>query len=201
MSPIAIAKAKARLRGAHTALEGARNAKSYEDFSDNWYNFLVSTKSVLNMLEQGAKSSPQSLQWFGNVKRTRRSDELLQYLFQARNDAEHGLAEVTKLEPGFLSIGRVAPGYSNHISLSLSTDGKGVPTIHKVESQDGLPVLMEGRAPHVTLVPVSGRGGETYRPPTQHLGSPLTDKLPVPVGEIYLRYLTKLIAEAEELRD
>lgn len=194
----AVEKAKSRLRTAQSQLERIESAESYDDFSDNWYLFLVAAKNVLTMLEQGSKDTPQCRQWFGGIKERRRSDPLLQYLFQARDDDEHGIADVTKLEPSQLLIGKAAPGYSNSISMSFTTDAYGRPTFHKLESHDGLPVLIEEHGEHAVLMPVTGRGGVTYQPPAEHLGQPLPDKMPVTVGKAAVSWLASVVDEAEQ---
>ena len=197
MDPKAVTKARARLRIARQQLEAAEKSASYHAFTDAWYLFLVAAKNVYTTLEQGAKASAQSRQWFGGKKNDRKSDELLQYLFQARDDDEHGLADVTMLNPGFLGIGKAAEGFSHSMSISMSTDEHGTPTIHKLESHDGLPILIEQKGPHAVLLPVTGRSSIRYDVPTQHLGKPLPDDLPLTVGKLGLAYLEALVAEAE----
>ena len=192
-----VLKAKARLRTAAQQLERVEASTSYEEFADQWYLFLVAAKNVYTMLEQGSKDTPQCRQWFGGVKQVRKSDPLLQYLFQARDDDEHGLSDVTKLESASLSIGKVRSGYSNHVSMSFTTDAIGRPVVHNIESRDGLPVLIEAREPHIALMPVTGRGGVVYPPPTKHLGKLLPDDLPLTVGKAGLVYLEALVSEAE----
>jgi hypothetical protein len=199
MNPKAVEKARERLRLASDKLEEAAAAPNYAAFCGAWYFFLTAAKNVYTTLEQGAKDSPQSRQWFGAKKNERKSDPLLQYLFQARDDNEHGLSDVTKLEPASMAIGRIKPGYSNAMTLNVTTDDRGKPTIHKAVSHDGLPILVESKSSHAALVPVTGRGNITYNPPKSHLGSPLPDDLPVTVGRLGLAYLELLVADASRL--
>jgi hypothetical protein len=198
MDPKAISKAKARLRVAEKAIADLRKCKSHEEFSDIWYTFLGAAKNVYTKLEQGAKASPQSRQWFGGKKTFRKSDELLQYLFQARDDDEHGIGEVLALQPGARFIGVAKPGFSNRMSLHISTDSKGAATLHSAESHDGKPILIETVGPHTVLTAVTGRGNVQYPPPTTHLGIALADNKPIPVAELALTYLTSLVADAEK---
>lgn len=197
MDPRAIAKAHQRLRLATKQLAAAEAAHSYDDFSDAWYLFLIAAKNVYTCLEQGAKVSPQSRQWFGAKKNERKNDPLLQYLFQARDDDEHGLGDVTKLNPASVAVGKRAPGYSSHIALSISTDSAGSATIHELQSLDGLPVLIEPTQAHAVLLPVTARANVTYPPPEKHLGVRLSDGLPLTVGKLGIAYLEALVAEAD----
>jgi hypothetical protein len=196
MDAKAVAKARQRLKLATEKLREAEIATTHEAFAGAWYFFLIAAKNVYTSLEQGAKTSAQSRQWFGAKKNERKTDPLLQYLFQARDDDEHGLGDVTKLEPGSLAIGKARPGFSSNMSISLSTDGSGRPTIHRLESHDGLPILIEEIRAHFRLLPVTGRGDVTYDPPTHHLGAPLLDNQPIIVGNLAIEYLTRLIEEA-----
>jgi hypothetical protein len=168
----------------------------YQSFTDDWYVFLVSAKNIYTTLEQGAKISPQSRQWFGGKKDIRRNDDLLQYLFQARDDAEHGLAQGTEHVPGHVAIGVAKPGYSNAMTLN-GTLGKGG-TLH-IQSNDGKPVLIEQTLPHTRLTTVYGRGNIPHKPPIMHLGKPLESNLPLPVAKLALIYFETLILEADRL--
>lgn len=196
MHPKAITKAKSRLRVAEKALSELKDCSEYEVFCDTWYTFLVAAKNVYTVLEQGAKISPQSRQWFGNVKQIRRDDELLQYLFEARNDDEHGLENSTQHVPGSLSIGVAREGYSRSMKFSGSI---GMGGALNIESLDGKPVLIEETLPHVRLINVLARGNRSIPPPTTHRGSLLPDYSPVNVAELGFIYLTELVAEAELL--
>lgn len=197
MDQKALTKAKGRLRTARQQLENAENAKTYEQFSDSWYLFLVAAKNVYTTLEQGAKTTPQSRQWFGAKKHDRKTDPLLQYLFQARDDDEHGLADVTKLDPGGVSTGKLAPGFSNDMAISASTDAEGNLTIRHLASHDGLPILIENIRWNAVLLSVTGRGGISYNVPDSHLGQPIEDQSPANVGRLGTDYLGKLLSEAE----
>ena len=192
-------KAKKRLRMATTALTDLKEAKSLDDFSDIWLNFLNAFKGIYTTLEKGSKISPQSRQWFGGKATFRRDDELLQYLYQARNDEEHGLEEVVEKVPGSTAIGVPAPGFSNAIRIDGTTGPGGV---LRVTSLDGKPVKVAVTKPHVKLIEVQGRGGadERYPPPKVHLGKALENNLPVPVAELAIAYMGTLIDEACALR-
>ncbi len=197
MNPKAVSKARARLATATKQLSEAQNSTDYDEFASHWYLFLVTAKNVYTQLEQGAKTSDQSRQWFGGKKRERREDPLLQYMFQARDDDEHGIGDVTKLEAGKLGIGRAVGDFGDSFRISMSSDGNGPPVIHEIESLDGKPILIEQIPAHVVLVTVTGRGNVTYEPPTEHLGKPLPDNLPITVGKLTLAYLESLLSDAE----
>jgi hypothetical protein len=126
MDSKAITKARSRLRVSEKALNELAECNDYQTFSDTWYTFLVAWKNIYTALEQGSKASAQSRQWFGAKKQARKGDKLLQYLFEARNDDEHGLNDSTALDPGGLAIGVSKPGYSRsmHIRASASQEAR-----------------------------------------------------------------------------
>lgn len=196
MNPAAVSKAKARLAIVTQQIASIEDAKSHEEFANHWYLFLLSAKNIYTMLEQGAKASAQSRQWFGGKKQERREDPLLQYLFQARDDDEHGIGEVTRLEPGRTRIGVNAPGASNAMRVSGFSDGQGRMHITELQSYDGKPIAVQSVPYRSVLAPVQGRGG-IFEPPTMHKGAPIKDTSPLGVAKLCVEHLAGLIVEAE----
>ena len=194
MDPVALKKARSRLRVARKAVEDLATCKDYDNFTDVWYIFLTASKNVYTVLEQGAKGSPQSRQWFGTKKQERRGDALLQYIYQARNDDEHGLLPVAKSVSGSLQIGVSKPGYSTSTVINSTPNGG-----FHVASIDGRPVLVEQTFPHIRLMQVRDRGGKLYDPPEKHMGSKIPSNMPLPVAELTTAYLEAMIGEAEAL--
>ena len=197
MDPKAISKCKNRLRSAGRALDAIENAKSYDDLSDSWYFFISAWKGIYTILEQGAKISPQSRQWFGAKKKVRRNDPLLQYIYQARNDDEHGLNTATELAPGYIRINVSKPGEGGNLSVDEVRIDKGRITVRGAKRDDGKPVCHEIRGPHAVLVPVRDRGGKTYAPPSMHMGHRLPDREPLTIAKAAYSYATALLSEAE----
>lgn len=192
-----IDKARSRLRIATKAIEDLKAATNHQEFSDTWYSFLTAAKNVYTCLEQASKASAEDRQWFGAAKAVRKGDELLQYLFQARDDEEHGVEVATELRPGGIGIGVNKPGFSKAMHIrSLKFDEKGGVELD-AESLDGLPILIEATPGRTVLKPVNGRGNRTYSPPTSHLGQPLPDNSPIIVAQLALVYLRGLVDKAE----
>lgn len=194
MDPRAIDKAKRRLNSARKAMEELKTCRDLEQFHETWFAFLTAAKSIYTALETGSKiSSPQSRQWFGGKQRERREDALLQYVYQARNDEEHGLDTQAEMSPGYFGI-RVKRGYSTSIVGSMK-DG-----VFTFASTDGKPMLLETMPEHISLKAVTGRGGEIFRPPNTHLGQRIDfGFMPLPVAEKAIAYLASMVAEAEQL--
>lgn len=194
MNPLAVTKARSRLRVASDTVKSLATCKDYDTFTGLWFTFLTAAKSVYTTLEQGSKISAQSRQWFGGKAQERRNDPLLQYLYQARNDDEHGLSFGAEQVPGNLAIGVNQPGYSTAMTINSGPDG----TLH-VASMDNKPVLIAHTPPHVKLIRVHGRSHEPYDPPENHNGVHLADRSPFAVARIMIDYLESLINEAGSL--
>jgi len=167
--------------------------ESADVFKDTWYTFLVAAKNVYTALEQGSKSDPKDRQWFGGVKSIRRSDPLLQYLFQARDDDEHGIEAVTEFVPGSVGIGVAKEGYSNHIHIESIENG----VVKGMRSLDAKPILIEETLPHMKLLTVTARGNVKYNPPIMHLGKSITDTSPAGIAQLAFAYLQSVVEVAK----
>jgi hypothetical protein len=192
----AIDKAESRLRVAKKAAGDLHACKDYRTFVDTWYTFITASKNIWTVLEQGAKDNAQCRQWFGTKANYRRADELLQYLFEARNDDEHGLDAITEHVPGTLKVGVNKPGFSNAMHIkNLVIDGEGQISF-ETESLDGKPILVEQTPSYARLAQIRPRGRPPMHPPTSHLGTALSDNSPVAVADTAVVYLEALVAEA-----
>lgn len=194
VKPNALSIAQSRLRIARSAVETAKNASSFDEFSDAWFIFLTAWKGIYTVLEQGSKESPKSRQWFGGKKAERKKTTLLQYLFEARNDEEHGLAK------------SVVP-YGHTVLYQLERPSTGVEMMnfefdestgdYNLISSD-IPVTKEQEVRGPTLVTVKDRGGKELHPP---IGLPERphDITPIGVAMAALDYATAMIDEARML--
>jgi hypothetical protein len=90
-----------------------------------------------------------------------------------------------------------APGYATGIIADQLVIEDGIISWANLRSTDGKPILAETIPAHAVLIPITGRGNIVYQPPTEHLGKPLANQLPVAVGKLGLTYLESLIADAE----
>lgn len=190
-----IEKARSRLRVAQKAAAELYGCKTHNEFTDTWYSFLTAAKNVYTVLEQAAKVSPQSRQWFGRKASERRADELLQYLYEARNDDEHGLEPISRHESGSLAIGVAKPGFSNAMRIGGMIGPGGS---LQVESLDGKPILIEHIPSRFLLNEVRARG-RIVQVPAKHKGQELDDQSPLAVATLGLAHLVSLVDEAERL--
>ena len=194
MNPTAIAVAESRLRNAQDALERVKMADGYEVFADNWFIFLCSWKGIYNVLEQGAKTYPLSVQWFEGKRREKRSTPVLHYLYQARNSEEHGLDRST-----------TPLAHEQFYEFEKEADGTEV-VIFRINPKTGNeefycetnPVTLVQEFIGPSLVGVKDRKGRTVIPPIA-IGGQTPDMRPIAVAQEGLAYVTAMIDEARLL--
>ena len=197
MDPRALGKSYIRLRVAQQTMEKLRQIENFVLFSGEWYIFLTALKNIYTILEQGAKTSPQSRQWFGKKKAERRNDPLLQYLYHARNDVEHGLEPVLEEGLGRFLFELPDAGKNGRIIGYTHDPITGEMEVYR---PDGGPIKLIGeREPGIELATVKGRGGEVFAPPIVHKGRPIGPISPIAAGELGLAYMLELIQQAEKL--
>lgn len=194
-------KAQDRYRIAAKAIERMSATDSLEDQEDEWFTFLRAWKNIFTMLQQAVKGDPKAIMWFGKKSAFRRRDPLLQYLYQARNDDEHGLTRVTNREPGGIAFGKpIVPGPVHIGKLTISMVGGNIGIIDGGGHENFDPSF-EFIKPSLRLLPVKDRDkAKTYNPPTEHMGRPFAGgTIPFAVAEAGLSYVSDLLKDAINL--
>lgn len=192
----AVEKAKRRLNLAGTTLaelDACNNYDQFDLFEQKWYVFLSATKAIYTILEQGAKEDAGRRQWFGGIANQRRQDPLLQYMFQARNDNEHGIDLVADRVDGIWGVG-MPSDIDCWIEFKLGEKVNGVHAIEDFKSSHGGFVTSAPGA--IILTKVVGRDKKVYLPPTEHKGLPLADCSPIGVANATFDFLSNVMAEA-----
>jgi hypothetical protein len=175
----ALNEAKKRLKRTEAAALALQEADRYEPASEAWSAFLGAANTVYSKLEQGAKNSPSSRQWFAGKKRERRLDPLLQYIHQARNAEEHNIQPVL-----LVSIDvDIGPPFGR---VTISGNGDFDPV--------GDTPVPSPRFAMQTVV--NSKYGDKFEPPRTHLGVPIANN-PKVVAEAAVAYLQSLIMDAE----
>jgi hypothetical protein len=201
----ALPKILQRFQKAKAALHQCRNAKNFDLFTSAWSDFLVATGGIMNLLEAGAKDTPQGRQWYGGIKRSFNADPLLKYMFQARNAEEHTADAITSHHADHtLTIGD--PGETVHIgSLSTGRDfwrdpvGIAQNAVLPTGPDNSLPTIRYSPA-GPRLDPVTdNRFKTTFAVPTTFLGGPLKDSSPITIGTLYLTHLEGIIKDVTEM--
>jgi hypothetical protein len=191
----ALKQARQRLTKATSAIEVLDQCQSYAEFCESWSIFLTNSAGVYNKLVTGARPNAKSRQWLGAKKKHRKTDPLLQYLWQSRNSDEHGLEPVSSLVPGSLSLG-VRPGQGGFHLREMVVKGGQV----FINTDNPSAVDLRVRPASAKLIRVyDDRSKQWFKPPTSHLGAPIADESPAGVAALALVYLDLMLTEAESL--
>ncbi len=154
-----------------------------------WWRFLLAASGFYSKLEQGAKGHGQSMAWYGRVKHVRKKDPLLSYLHHARDGEEHSIEGSATPAPIRLKSVKNAKGFRN-------VEGD----IERIEVAAGATVNLSFALPGLRLLSVTDdRFGDTFHPPTVHLGKVIPDPSPREIAKLALLYFAELFVEASTL--
>jgi len=191
----AIIKSNDRLRVANKAIKRLKECENHTDFCDEWFTFIVSTKSIWSDLQQGSKSNAQSRQWFGAKQSERKKSPVLQYMFIARNDDQHGLGNSLELKSATVN-GQVWLKEGTIVN-KVKVNGLFNSITAAVKDKNGnrevvtTPLLNKRFIPAKTiLMDVKDRANKVVSAP---------DVTPLEAADETLRYLTSLVEGASKL--
>ena len=168
---------------------------AFQDYIAAWEHFLTHLEKAWMVIEQTGRALPRWSHWGGKIIAQRRADEVLVYLFHARNSDQHGVAMNGQGLTDFaadvtLERAPTSPLYAER-GPHLSTDDRGIQ--HIVAGDNILLRMSTGPG----LIPVTDRGN-TYQPPTEHNGRHLLQRGPVAIAEIGLAFYERVLQEAEK---
>ena len=190
-------RAKDRLRIAQKASDEIAAAASYANLCDSWYIFLAAYKGIYTSLEQAAKGDVAATTWYAQRKAEQKSDDLLRYIFQARNDQEHGLGR-SVLDTDHSYVFSIPDSDVENRQVQLKTEADGSMTIFR---PDGGPIELVRSFPSFgTLLAVRNRGIE-YLPPGRHLGVPIGDLSPKTAAALAVDYAKGMVADAARFEE
>jgi len=186
------------LKKAKRYLDRMVKCDSFEEFEENWTNFLSSLEKVWNKSERECQLFSKKFQpWQGRFKSIRKSDQVLSYLKNARDADTHSIQEIIQKKSG--SIGISGTDKSKPLILTdVKIDGFG--NISIKESNQDLDIKIE--KPRFIVKPFRN-SGVTYFPPlyyrTQKLSDPLNPTEIAKNGyEFYETYLNELSIKIKE---
>jgi hypothetical protein len=198
MNRLALEKAKSRLRLAARAVNDLETIGANPiAFEDHWTDFLIHWKGTYSKVQQAAKDTPQELQWFGGVNRERKQDPLLRWLFEARNDEEHGLVSSAVNLPHRVTFRPHNDAVAH--ALRVNPDGS-IRALdengNEIAADYGHPQPPESKLNEVTEYD----GKRKVAPPTAHQGQSIEPK-PLIAAKLGLCWLESLVATAEALQN
>lgn len=187
MKKEAIDIAKGRLRVMRKCFDDLCQCSDFDTFNDTWFTFLTAYKSVYVAISQGA-ISPQSRQWLGARKKQRRNDDLLQWVFEARNDEEHGLARSLNQN---MPLASITLGYMESATIEFIGNGD-----FKITRPDGSNARFTVAPHEVEVSTINARGGRSLPPPKTCLNLTLPSPKALLIADLAIKYIDNLIEEA-----
>ncbi len=197
MDPLAIEKSRRRLDDAQRALGDFEASRDFDDLAYHWGGFVHASNVIFTMLCRGIGRDPVARDWLAAKSRERESDELLSYMYHARNADEHSLEIIAEPVPGRLEISVKSGMGSFHLRSITAVPGE--PLRIEADRPEAVDVRLWPDALKLLPVLSNARPAVTVNPPRNHLGSPISDRSPLSIGHLFVVYLASLIDEAEHL--
>ena len=196
MDKTALRHAWEALHHASAAHSAIVHAKSFGEVEREWGRFLNAANRIFSKLEKGSKDHGQAEPWFGRAIHDRRTDQLLRYVHHARNADEHGIKDITTRNASSITVsggGFSAEYIKGEADGSISFEGV------KSLNPDN-PAVFEYDAPTVKLVTVFDDRfkGDSFDPPSEHLGQPLESGSIFEVTALTLKYLDGLVRDGSK---
>jgi hypothetical protein len=187
-----------KLEKVELAVARLEQAQNIKDTETAWSDFLMAAGSIYSKFEHASKRNGVAAAWYGRVKHERKTDTLLSYIHHARNADEHGLEDITRIASRQAALRFHEPFDANKlegVQIRIGTDATGAPSI---SVSDGAPISVEHyKHPSVVLVAVNDtRYGDTFPPPSVHLGQQLDDTRPLAIARLAAAYVKRLIEDA-----
>lgn len=172
-------------------MESARHRMAYEA---GWTKCVDSLEELWTRFYDEGKVSFSSFQpWAGAIDSERKSEPLLQYLYQARHQSQHGRIAM-EWEQEQLQI---APGFSGHLKgLRIYPDGTFELDAEPLHSS--VPEAEVVHSPGKPLLPTidNKKFKQRFPPPTHFRGSALSDTTPTGVARMGIEFYVDVLLKA-----
>lgn len=185
------------LEDARAHVEEMRGAKTFLAFDRAWVSVLMDLSRAWHRTQSCVKPHPEvkghqtmqkALALIGDD-----GDQLLVYLRMARNAREHGLVDITRHEPGGISINPPKGKHGLHIRHMEIKAGRIV-----LDAPKGATVVFQA----ARVIPATFTAfGREYFPPLFHLGKPVDGFDAIALAEAGIAYYASVINEIRQLLD
>lgn len=183
-------KSKIELEKCKKGLTAMQNHRSFEEYEENWRNFLTNLETVWIKSERECFGIKNFQPWQGQYKNERRIDPLLKYVKNARDVETHSIQEIVEKRPLGITLNPIDK--SKPLFINNLTINNGV--IHVGDSNQ--PIVIESHS-KIVAIPIVNHG-VTYLPPDFHRGEPLKDKSnPVEIARLAIIYYENYLNEIE----
>jgi hypothetical protein len=184
----AFGRAREEVEKAAQKIAEIRRAKTLQEIAELWSGFLTDIQRSYTKLRIACRSGP-SKGWCDSVFSIRNADELLSYVLHARNADEHGVAKITDVKHGSMSIN---PKQGNSLEIDHLEIGPERIVMGPKMAANAQVTFTPGE---ILLVSVRDRG-VVYNVPSKHLGEDLDSATLLEVAERAERFLRGKLDEA-----
>ncbi len=193
----AVEKADIRLHAMRRALSDMEAVSSPLEFSSDWYVFITAANGIYEVLKKGASSDSAGRAWIkSEIIDPCEADQLLKYMYEARNDEEHGLVKSVRHAQVASGVGIPFGAGDGSVTATIRVDENGVLHVENVISDFANAVGFVVDEYDMVLSTVTSRSGVSYPPPNMHLHIALEDERPVTAATATYAYMENLIARA-----
>lgn len=185
-----------KLCEAELGLTQMLNAKNRIEFEQGWTRSVDSLEEFWTRFFDEGKNSFSNFQpWAGSFDAERKSDLLLQYLYQARHQSQHGCISL-EWEEGQLKI---APGFSGHLKgLKIFSDGTfELDAVPAHPSMREATIVFSGGNARLPIIN-NRKYKHTFNPPKKHREVSLNNLSPTHAIRLGIDYYTNILEKAFE---
>ena len=183
-----------RLGEAKLAISSMETARSRTDYEVEWSRFVDALQNFWTRFEEEGKSKFTNFQpWAGVISARRSSEPLLQYLYQARHQAQHGNITLNWEEQHL----RIAAGFNGHIrDLKIYLDGTFEMTAIPTPNSTTEAVVTQSFGKALLAPIVNKRHRQTFPQPSTFAGVTLTDLTPIGVARVAVDFYDDVLEQA-----
>ena len=177
--------ARVKTKEAKSGLAMMRCAATRPEFIDGWIKCVDSLQEAWVSFEHEGNSLGSSFKgWFGQSKKSRKKDPLLRYMYEARNQSQHGHVVIEWAESHL----NIAPNFTGTIkSLRVSVDSSYVFDAEPAYSGNPPSLELVHGLPQLPTI-TNKKTGNSYAPPKMHLGQPINTGCPATVASMAITY-------------
>lgn len=185
--------AKREIQNAAEFINRMENSKNFDEYEQNWRNFLTALEKVWNLAEREGQSVSSKFQpWQGSYKNKRRIDPLLKYLKNARDADMHSIQEIVQTQEAAMTISTGGTSGNVHIER-LEISGGKITT-----GKTSQPLIIRFIPSNLIVLPVINNG-QAVPTPDYHIGQRVLDNTnPIKLAKVGLKYYEDFVNEMEQ---
>ena len=176
-------------------MEVLRDASTREEAEEAWEDHLHALDRIYNKLGVGARGYPESEKWIAERVQERGSDQLLNYMHQARNADTHRLDDLTEAIVARSKITSTGPIFVKHLTWNAQNEA----VADYIPMAPGAELIELRLGASLGVLPVTNRGVD-YPIAQEHLGTPWPERTAFAYAKAAVSYVSStLVGPAAKL--